>query len=261
MVIGAGAGMGEATAIQLAIEGASVVAMDIFPDRLDRLIGRLKEADANPEGSIVTYTGDVRVPDDIMGAAAFVKEKFGTLDVLCYVAGIIDNFYTPDNLDEEMWDNVMDINLKGAWRSVKAAAPLMVNHEGEPASIVIVTSVGGSNVYTSSGTAYIASKGGAEAMMRNFAFKYARENVRVNCVAPGSTSTEISDSFSRLFPEREMYARDNVYLANGVMKMFKYPDQMCSAQDMADAICFFSSSEAKHITGVSLKVDGGWSTF
>lgn len=257
LVVGAGAGMGEATALQFAREGAQVIALDMFQDRLDRLAGK----SVGLQGSIETYLGDICNPDTVNNVVERIKTEYGTLDILAYVAGILDFMCPPELVDDELWDRVMDVNVKSVWRLVKTAIPIMKNHEGDGASITIVSSLGG-YVGSSSGTAYITSKHAVEGLMKNLAFTYKDEKVRVNCVAPGAFNTEISETANRIFPERKYeygFCPEGIalYLQKGINVMNPHTN-IGEPQFIADAICFMSSNEAKFITGSSLIVDGGW---
>ncbi len=255
--MGAGAGMGEATTLQFAREGAKVIALDMFQDRLDRLSVK---ADGLA-GSVDTYLGDICDPKTVNGVVDYVKTKYGTLDILAYVAGILDFMCPPEEVDDELWDRVMDVNVKSVWRIVKTAIPLMKNHKNNEASITIVSSLGG-YVGSSAGTAYITSKHAVEGLMKNLAFTYKGDNVRVNCVAPGAFNTEIMETATRIFPNRN-YEHGfcpkglSIYHQQGIGTINPRTN-VGIPQYIADAICFLSSKEAKFITGSSLIVDGGW---
>ena len=257
LVVGAGAGMGEATALQFATEGAKVIALDMYEDRLDRLKEKAKELNA----SLETYLGDITDVKKVDGVIDLIAKKYGTLDCLAYVAGIMDFMLPPDMVTDEIWDRIMDINVKSVWRMVKTAMPLLKNHEGETASVVIVSSLGG-YVGSSSGTAYITSKHAVEGLMKNLAFSYRENKVRINSVAPGAIISEIMDTSKRMFPE---LGYDygicpegmGLYTGKGI-SLVRAEDAIGESQDIADAITFLCSRQAKFINGSSLIVDGGW---
>lgn len=257
LVVGAGAGMGEATALQFAREGATVIALDMFQDRLDRLAGKSEGL----SGSIETFLGDICDHKTVDDLEEHIRTKYGTLDVLAYVAGILDFMCPPEMVDDELWDRVMDVNVKSVWRIVKTLVPIMKNHEGDEASVTIVSSLGG-YVGSSSGTAYITSKHAVEGLMKNLAFTYRDEKVRVNCVAPGAFNTEIMETAKRVFPDRKYeygFSPEGLalYHQKGINVMNPRTN-IGEPQYIADAICFMSSKDAKFITGSSLIVDGGW---
>ncbi|MFZ7121387.1 MAG: SDR family NAD(P)-dependent oxidoreductase [Eubacteriaceae bacterium] len=257
LVVGAGAGMGEATALQFLKEGAKVIALDMYKDRLDRLEGQANGLN----GSLEMYLGDITDVKTVEGVVDVITRKYGTLDCLAHVAGVMDFMLTPDILTDEMWDRVMDINVKSVWRMVKTAMPLLKNHEGDAGSVAIVSSLGG-YVGSSSGTAYIVSKHAVEGLMKNLAFSYRENNVRINCVAPGAIASEIVGTSARMFPELEYDAGlcpegMEIYLENGI-GLVRPDDAYGESQDIADAITFLCSQQAKFINGSSLIVDGGW---
>lgn len=257
LVVGAGAGMGEATALQFLKEGAKVIALDMYEDRLDRLVGLASDMSGNLE----TYVGDITDVKTVEGVVDFITKKYGTLDCLAHVAGIMDFMLPPDMLTEEMWDRVMDINVKSVWRMVKTSMPLLKNHKGDASSVAIVSSLGG-YVGSSSGTAYITSKHAVEGLMKNLAFSYRENNVRVNCIAPGAIASEIIGTSKRMFPElgyENGLCTEGIelYLENGI-GLVRPDDAYGESQDIADAITFLCSQQAKFINGSSLIVDGGW---
>ena len=265
LVVGAGAGMGQATALQFLIDGARVVALDIYDDRLERLREEVEdlESDEDLNLNLETYCGDITDSETVKGVVSFIKQKYGTLDSLAHVAGVMDFMLPPDMVPDDLWDRVMDINTTSVFRMIRAAMPLLKDHEDEAASVVIVSSLGG-RVGTSSGTAYITSKHAVEGLMKNLAFSYMDNNVRINCVAPGAIVTEITYTSNRMFPElgyedgmspegRELYMEHGI----GAVR----PDMaLGEPQDIADAVTFLCSEQAKFINGASLVVDGGWST-
>ncbi|QSX07672.1 SDR family oxidoreductase [Alkalibacter rhizosphaerae] len=258
LVIGAGAGMGKATAMSFLAEGAQVIGLDMFEDRLEALVDETKDLG----GTLDTYVGDITDMKTIDGVVDFIQKKYGTLDILAHVAGIMDFMLPPDMLTDDIWDRVMDVNVKAQWRMAKAAMPLMKNHEGNGACVTIVSSLGG-YVGSSSGSAYITSKHGVEGLMKNLSFSYRDNKVRFNCVAPGAIATEIMETTLRIFPEYEEKWESGMcsegmefYLLNGIGLV--RPVELGEAQDVADAILFLSSDQAKFINGASLVVDGGW---
>lgn len=144
---------------------------------------------------------------------------------------------------------------------VKIAMPLMKNHEGDAASVVIVSSLG-AYVGSSAGTAYITSKHAVEGLMKNLAFSYKANKVRINSVAPGAFATEISQTSMRMFPDAGYpYGMSSegmaLYLQKGICTL-NPQENIGKPQDIADAVTFLCSQQAKFINGSSLIVDGGW---
>ena len=265
LVVGAGAGMGQATALQFLMDGAKVIAVDIYSDRLERLREEVEdlESDVELNANLETYCGDITKSDTVNGVVEHIQKKYGTLDSLAHVAGVMDFMLPPDMVPDDLWDRVMDINTTSVFRMVRAAMPLLKDHVDEAASVVIVSSLGG-RVGSSSGTAYITSKHAVEGLMKNLAFSYMKNNVRINCVAPGAIISEITYTSHRMFPElgyedgmspegRDLYMESGIGAVRPEMALGE-------PQDIADAITFLCSEQAKFINGSSLVVDGGWST-
>ena len=260
LVIGCATGMGRATVTQLANEGANVIAFDILADRLEELKAEL----AGAPGTIDTFAGDVTNLDDIKRHVAYVTEKYGTLDTLAYVAGVMD-FMTPlEDCDDALWDYVMNVNMNACFRMCRECMPLLVDHEGTAAKIAIVGSVGG--IYGSTaGPAYIASKHAVLGLARCLGWELKTRNVRVNVVNPGCILTDISFNGIDTWEKRGIN-RTIVHPA-GMEYFFSTGSNAISdgltgdPEDIASAICYLISDEAKFISGAQLTVDGGWTTF
>ncbi|EAO2390898.1 SDR family oxidoreductase, partial [Salmonella enterica] len=170
-----------------------------------------------------------------------IKQKDGRIDVLVNNAGITrDNLI--NNMTEQEWDQVIDINLKGVFNITQAVAPLMM--ENKSGSIITMSSIVGTdgNIGQSN---YAATKGGVIAMTKGWAKEFARKgaNVRVNCVAPGFVVTPMTKDL----PEK---------VVNHMIE--KTPlGRMATADDIANGVLFLASEKASFITGQTLKIDGG----
>jgi len=256
LVVGSATGMGEATVRKLLSEGAHVIAFDLREDALEELREDIKDE----PGTFEPYAGDVNDAEKRKGAIAFIKEKYGRLDTLAYVAGTLD-LMTPLHLcDDELWDYVMDVNVNSTFRMVREALPLLLDHEDKAANIVIVGSVGG--IYgATAGAAYITSKHAVLGLMKNIAWTYKDRNLRVNAINPGSVATSILENAMLRWPDRSpMHPEGNEpFVTKGAVSLGL--GIMGDAEDIADAICFLISDEAKFICGAELTVDGGWTSF
>jgi NAD(P)-dependent dehydrogenase (short-subunit alcohol dehydrogenase family) len=256
LVVGSATGMGHATVIKLVKDGAHVIAFDLRGDALEEL----KEEVKNGPGTFEPFVGDVNDAEKRKSVVAFIKEKYGKLDTLAYIAGVLD-FMTPVHaLDDALWDYVMDVNVNSTFRMVREALPLLKDHKGKAANIVIVASVGGVFNATA-GAAYITSKHAVLGLMKHLAFSYKDNNIRVNAVNPGAIATSILENAMLKWPDRDPMHPDGVDMfvlkgANAVSGGL-----MGDPEDIAEAICFLISDEAKFICGAELTVDGGWTTF
>ncbi len=257
LVVGSATGMGRATVIKLVKEGAHVIAFDLRGDTLDELKEELKDE----PGTFEPYAGDVCDAEKRKGVVAFIKEKYGKLDTLAYIAGVLDAMTPVHALDDELWDYVMDVNVNSTFRMVREALPLLKDHEGRAANIVIVGSIGG--LYGSTaGTAYVTSKHAVLGLMKNLAWTYNDNNIRVNAVNPGAIATSILENALLKWPDRDLMHPDGtaVFERKGANTL-RDERLLGDPEDIAEAICFLISDEAKFICGAELTVDGGWTSF
>ena len=240
IVTGAKSGIGLATAIRFANEGAKVVVADV--------------KDAHQEVNEIAKRGAeaLFVPVDVSNGSqvATLIEKtlaaFGRLDVLVNNAGIELAKKITDTTEAE-WEHVMNVNLRGVFLCSKAAIPVMQRNAG--GVIVNVASelglVGGSEI-----AAYSASKGGVVQLTKAMAIDHAGDGIRVNCVAPGPVSTPLLEAIieSSSSPEQE---RQSI-VENTLLKRLARPEEI------ANVIVFMASDESSYMTGSVVVVDGGW---
>ncbi len=239
VVTGAGAGMGAAVARRLAAEGASVAAFDRDGAAA---AGIAKEVGGEP------FEVDIRAGAAVAAAVEAVTERFGGLDVLVNVAGVVRYGEVPD-FSEDEWDLVLDTNLKGTYLTAKYSIPAMRARGG--GAIVNFASV---QAFASQPlvAAYSASKGAVVAMTRTLALDHAKDNIRVNCVCPGSVETPML----RYGAEQLDNSRD----PGEVMKEWgtQHPiGRLIQPADVAGLVAFLASDDAAVITGAPHLVDGG----
>jgi NAD(P)-dependent dehydrogenase (short-subunit alcohol dehydrogenase family) len=255
LVVGSATGMGRATVTKLVNEGAHVIAFDLL-EEVKELEDELRAA----PGTVATYRGDITDADKRKGVIEYIKTTYGKLDTLAYIAGTIDMMTPVNDMDDELWDYVMDVNVNAAFKTIRDALPLLEDHEGKAASIIIVGSVGGIFGSTA-GPAYITSKHAILGLMKNLAWSFREKNIRVNAVNPGMIATSITKNALLKWPDRESIHPEgmNLYVMEGATTLGT--GEMGKAEDIAEAICFLISDEAKYICGAELTVDGGWTTF
>lgn len=259
LVIGAATGMGYATVRKLLKKGAHVIGFDLRQDALDELSEEIK-AEEIQSGTFDPFLGDINDNDKRREVIQMVKEKYGRLDTLAYVAGTLDNMVPVHDLDDELWNYVMDVNVNSVFRIVREALPLLIDHDGRAANIVVVGSVGGL-LGSTAGAAYITSKHAVLGLVKNLSWTYKDRNIRVNAVNPGAISTSILENSMLKWPDRDLIHSEGaqLYTVNGAVSLGN--GILGEAEDIANAICFLISDEARFICGAELTIDGGWTSF
>ena len=240
LVTGAGSGIGKATARRLSIEGAVVLCADVQPEALDVVVGELRADGARAAAHVCDVSDPVAVGATVQAAI----DEFGRLDVLCNVAGVLRVVHTHEETVEE-WNRVIAINLTGTFLMCRAAIPHLLESKG---AIVNLSSTAALRAHAWT-AAYSASKGGVLALSSELAIEYGKQGVRVNALCPGGVSTPIHEAF--VVPEGA-----NEKLVRRIMPFIGFSEP----EEVASAIAFLASDEARHITGSMLRVDAGMCT-
>ena len=236
IITGSGRGIGKAIALKMADLGANIVINDIPSSAYaDETCEEIKKQGVD----CIVVKGDVRNFEDVQNLMQETLDKFGTIDILVNNAGI-----TRDGLmlrmSDEDWDMVMDINLKGAFHCIKAAArPMMKQRRG---AIVNIASVVG--VMGNAGQAnYSASKAGLIGLTKTTAKEFSKKGIRANAIAPGFIASAMTDQLTE--DVKKQYF-DAIPLS-----------RFGAAEDVANAAAFLASDMASYITGQVIHVDGG----
>ncbi|HEY1839662.1 MAG TPA: mycofactocin-coupled SDR family oxidoreductase [Mycobacterium sp.] len=264
-ITGAARGQGRAHAVRLAQEGADIIAVDICKkiDTVD-LIAAATPEDLAETADLVKghnrriYTAEVDVRDyeALKAAVDTGVEQLGRLDIIVANAGIGNGGQTLDKTSERDWTAMIDINLGGVWKTVKAGVPHILAG-GNGGSIILTSSVGGLKAYPHTGH-YVAAKHGVVGLMRTFAVELGAQNIRVNSVHPTNVNTPLfmNDGTMRLFrPDLENPGPEDMKVVGQLMHTL--PIGWVEPEDIANAVLFLASDEARYITGVTLPVDGG----
>jgi NAD(P)-dependent dehydrogenase (short-subunit alcohol dehydrogenase family) len=236
IVTGAGSGIGRSTATRIAEEGGRVVATDISAERLEQLAAELAAHD------VATVTGDVAEAASI---DAILAAADGRVDGLANVAGIMDKFLPPSEVDDATWERVFGVNLTGPMRLTRAVLPLMI--EAGAGAIVNVGSEASLRP-SASGVAYTASKHALVGFTKSVAFFHGPQGVRANAVLPGAVKTNIEAPFA------SEYAAGRL----GPIMQVAIPGA-AEPEQLAAAITWLLSDDSANVNGALLPSDGGWS--
>ena len=243
VITGASAGIGRATALRFAQEGATVIAVARRLEKLEQMAEEAKEY----AGAIIPYIGDVSLREVNEGMLDFALQKYGKLDILVNNAGVMDSYTPVGDVQDEDWERVMKINLYGPMTAIRHVLPIMMNQE-QGGSIVNVASVTGAHGGRS-GAAYVTSKAGLINLSTHTAFVYANKKIRCNCINPGGVSTEISTE------NPNQFGMERAFLGLPLMP------RVGNAEELAAAILFLASDEASYVNGSVFTVDGGWTAY
>ena len=264
-ITGAARGQGRAHAVRLAQEGADIIAVDICKkiDTVDLIAASTPEDLAETadlvkghDRRIYTAEVDVRDYDALKAAVDTGVEQLGKLDIIVANAGIGNGGQTLDKTSETDWTAMIDINLSGVWKTVKAGVPHLLA-SGNGGSIILTSSVGGLKAYPHCGH-YVAAKHGVVGLMRTFAVELGAQNIRVNSVHPTNVNTPLfmNDGTMKLFrPDLEHPGPDDMKVVGQLMHTL--PIGWVEPEDIANAVLFLASDEARYVTGVTLPIDGG----
>jgi (+)-trans-carveol dehydrogenase len=263
-ITGAARGQGRAHAVRMAQEGADIIAVDIckqidsvqIPLSTPEDLAETADLVKGHNRRIYTAEVDTRDFDALKAAVDAGVEQLGRLDIIVANAGIGNGGATLDKTSEGDWTDMIDVNLGGVWKTVKAGVPHILAG-GRGGSIILTSSVGGLKAYPHTGH-YVAAKHGVVGLMRTFAVELGAQNIRVNSVHPTNVNTPLfmNEGTMKLFrPDLENPGPDDMKVVGQLMHTL--PIGWVEPEDIANAVLFLASDEARYITGVTLPVDGG----
>ncbi len=261
LVTGAASGIGRATALRFAREGARVGLLDVNPDSLDEATAEvdaearkfrplsLRERGTGGEGALaMPLLADVRDPAALSAAVAQLSDRFGQLDILFANAGIPGVWAPVENITPDEFDHLISVNVKGAFLSVQAALPALRAQGG---SIVITSSVTGTNMFSQGGASiYATTRAAVLAFGKMLAFELAQDRIRVNVVCPGGVATNILDHIT---------LRNQEALPGGDEQLDGVPltdGEAATPDQIASVVLFLVSDLASYVTGEVVVVDG-----
>ena len=237
-VTGAASGIGRATAVAFATEGARVVILDRSAEALREAEAAVKQAG----GEVLTIACDVSKPEQVEAAVAHTVATFGRLDIAFNNAGVENKAAPVAEIELEEWDRILDINLRGTFVCMKHELAQMVRQGG---GVVINTSSGAGVRGVAGGAAYAASKHAIIGLTKSAALDYAKSNIRVNAILPGNIETPMMDRFT----------------GGDIQKAIDLEPvgRLGKPEEIADAVLWMSADLGAFVTGASISVDGGWS--
>jgi SDR family mycofactocin-dependent oxidoreductase len=264
-VTGAARGQGRSHAIRLAEEGADIIAIDIAgqvdsvpyamatPDDLAQTVKEVEALDRR----IVATQADVRDYGAVKAALDEGVAQLGRLDIVAANAGIF-SFGRADVLEEQSWQDMIDVNLTGVWHAAKAAIPHL-KAGGRGGSIVLTSSTAGLMPFENMAH-YTSAKHGVVGLMRVLAVELAPDFIRANSVHPTTVNTDMihnSATYELFAPDLTPEQRTKDVIGERFQTLNTLPIRWVEPRDISNAVLFLASDEARYITGVTLPVDAG----
>lgn len=235
LVTGGSRGIGFATAKILSENGATVIITARNQERLEKSISKISNS--------IGIAADIRNSNDVKNVVNKTIEKFGRLDILVNNAGIFPKIKQLHEIDEDEWNEVLDVNLTGQFRFTKEAIPHLQKTSG---SIINISSDAGIKAYQGfNADAYSASKAALILLTKCWALEYSKDKIRVNCICPGVVDTDMTKPFLKTQKDKEFMNSEHPIGRIG------QPDEV------GKAVLYFASDDASWTTGAVLAVDGG----
>ena len=252
VVTGAGSGLGRGIARMLAERGAAVATIDLD----GRAAAETAETIRTAGGRAESYAADVTEAGTIDNAVSAAISSLGPLEIMVNNAGVLDGYLDVHELDEALWRRVIDIDLTSVFLGCKRAlGEMLPRGRGR---IVNIASVAGLNG-TGGGAAYIAAKHGVVGLTRQMAVVYAARGITVNCVCPGPIPTSLrATSKSILGPHAPEMSGRGPGADDELLRATVPAGERGTVEDIAAAVCYLASDEARYVNGHDLVVDGGW---
>ncbi len=235
LVTGGSRGIGFATAKILSENGATVVITAKNQERLEKASSEIPNS--------MAIVADIRNKDNVKNVVSKTIERFGKIDILVNNAGIFPKIKELHNIDEDEWNEVLDVNLTGQFRFTKETIPYLQKTSG---SIINISSDAGLKAYQGfNADAYSAAKAALILLTKCWALEYAKDKIRVNCICPGVVDTDMTKPF--LKTQKDIEFMDNEHPIGRIGQ----------PEEVGKAVMYFASDDASWTTGAILSVDGG----
>lgn len=241
LVTGAAAGIGRASTLLFAREGAKVVAVDLDDDGIQSLAEEVRAA----SGEAVAVQADVSKAADVQRVVQAALKRFTRIDILFNNVGIVPRGKI-HTITEAEWDRTMTINVKSMFLLCREVIPVFLRQGG---GVILNTSSATALRSVPDRVAYSTSKGAVLALTRSMALDYVRDNIRVNCLCPGTVDTPSFRQRMAAFPDPAEALRQ--FIARQPM------GRLGTAEEVAQSALYLVSDEARFVTGVALPIDGG----
>lgn len=245
VITGSASGMGKSMALLFAKEGASVVVADINEAAVKAVTDEITAAGGQAKGVVANVSKE----EDVASMIGTAVNSFGKLDILVNNAGIMDSMFTVENVTDELWHRVIDINVTGPMRAIRKAIPIM-KQQGHGV-IINTASVGG--LYGSrAGAAYTASKHAVIGLTKNVGFQFGKLGIRCNAIAPGAVATSIGVGGNQPDP----YGMEQAAAGMGLQRM-----EIGDSNQIATVALFLASDDSSFVNGTVVTADGGWTAY
>ncbi|RKQ29334.1 SDR family NAD(P)-dependent oxidoreductase [Oceanobacillus halophilus] len=239
-ITGAGSGMGEAQARLFAKEGAKVIAADINVEGVKKVVEQIKSAG----GDALEVEIDVSNKSSVEAAVNKGLQQYGKIDILSNTAGILDGYAPTLETPEDLWDKIININLKGVYYVTNAVLPQMI--EKGQGTVINIASIA-AFVAGGGGAAYTAAKHGIAGYTKQLSFDYGPKGIKANAIAPGAVETGMT---KQIFEEG---SADVMEAVNSVPA-----GRYGQAEEIANVALFLASEDSSFMHGAIVPVDGGW---
>lgn len=244
IVTGAASGMGKSIALLFAREGAKVVVSDLNLENAQLVVDEIGENG----GTAFALVANVAKEDDIQNLINTTILTYGTLDILVNNAGIMDNFEPVEDITDDRWELIMNINAMGPMRTMRKAIPIF--KEKGHGTIINIASVGGFQG-ARAGAIYTASKHAVIGITKNTGFMYAKFGIRCNAIAPGAVNTNIGSSITN----------PNKFGINNSMIGLPLSPRTAEPKEIAEIALFLATEDSSYINGAVIVADGGWTAY